>query len=304
MSDEGDRGAPRRARPSLIDVTVPNAARAADYLYGGQGQLRRRPGGGPRGHRLRAGRRADPGRGARLPAPRASATWSRRRASRQFLDIGTGLVPPGATHEVAQAIDPACRDPVHRERPDGALARPGADLASATAGSVSCVDGDIADVDAILAECPGRPSTWTSRSRCCCCPPWRTCRPDRRRQGRVVADGRGAVRQLRRHLPPGERPGPGDARRVRGTGTRPSRRRSRCAPAPTSLSLVSGLELIPPGVVPVTEWRPDLARRHRASPPGAPRPMPARPAALVGPAPCRRSRSTASWPASADEPPS
>jgi hypothetical protein len=28
----GDRAAPRRAKPILIDVTVPNAARAADFF--------------------------------------------------------------------------------------------------------------------------------------------------------------------------------------------------------------------------------------------------------------------------------
>ena len=65
------------------------------------------------------------------------------------------------------------------------------------------------------------------------------------------------------------------------------------------LSLVSGLELVPPGVVPVTEWRPDLAGATGQAP-WAPRPMPA-PQPPGGLAPCRRSRCTASWRASADE---
>jgi hypothetical protein len=39
MSDEGGQYAPRRVKPNLIDVTVPNAARAADFLYGGKDNI-------------------------------------------------------------------------------------------------------------------------------------------------------------------------------------------------------------------------------------------------------------------------
>ena len=34
MSDEGEQDVPRRAKARLIDVTVPNAARVADFLRG------------------------------------------------------------------------------------------------------------------------------------------------------------------------------------------------------------------------------------------------------------------------------
>ena len=39
MSEESGRDAPRRVKAGLIDVTVPNAARAADFLHGGKGNF-------------------------------------------------------------------------------------------------------------------------------------------------------------------------------------------------------------------------------------------------------------------------
>jgi hypothetical protein len=70
---------------------------------------------------------------------------------RQFLDIGTGLPTAGNTHEVAQAVDPACRvvlvdnDPV-------VLSHSRALLRSADAGTTSYLDADATDTAVILAR--------------------------------------------------------------------------------------------------------------------------------------------------------
>ena len=150
MSDEGDRRAPRRVKPSLIDVTVPNAARAADYLYGGKDNFA-------------ADRKAVSAVAASAPAVEripAEARAFRHRVLRylvaeagvtQFLDIGTGLVPPGATHEFAQSMDPASLI-VYTESDPMVRSHAQALISSAKSGSVSCVDGDIADADAIVAS--------------------------------------------------------------------------------------------------------------------------------------------------------
>src|ERR1700722_3563317 len=94
MSEESGRDAPRRVKAGLIDVTVPNAARAADFLRGGRDNFA-------------ADRKAIKAVAASAPAVEripAEARAFRHRVIRylvteagirQFLDIGAGLVPPG-----------------------------------------------------------------------------------------------------------------------------------------------------------------------------------------------------------------
>ncbi|TVZ01751.1 SAM-dependent methyltransferase [Trebonia kvetii] len=136
-------------KPGLIDITVPNAARASDFLHGGQDHFA-----------------ADRKAAAALieSAPSVAAFPASARAFRcrvvrylaadagirQFLDVGDGLVPPGNTHEVAQAADPTCRI-VYVESDPMVFAHANATLTSAPGGMVSCVDGDIADVDGIVS---------------------------------------------------------------------------------------------------------------------------------------------------------
>ena len=108
MSAQLDHDGGHRIASGLIDVTVPNAARVSDFLQGGQAHFA-------------ADRKAATALVESAPsiaAIPASARAFRRRVVRylaadagirQFLDVGHGLVPPGNTHEVAQAVDPACR---------------------------------------------------------------------------------------------------------------------------------------------------------------------------------------------------
>jgi hypothetical protein len=149
VSAQLDHDGGRRIASGLIDVTVPNAARAFDFLYGGQDNFA-------------ADRKAATDLVESAPsiasAP-ASARAFRRRVVRylaavagigQFLEVGDGMVPAANTHEVAQAVDPACRI-VYVESDPMMADRMRATLASAPAGQVACVEGDVADVSGIVS---------------------------------------------------------------------------------------------------------------------------------------------------------
>jgi hypothetical protein len=264
MSDEGDRQA-RRVKPSLIDVTVPNAARAADYLYGGRDNFA-------------ADRKAVSAVAASVPAVEripAEARAFRHRVLRylvaeagvtQFLDIGTGLVPPGATHEFAQSMDPASLI-VYTESDPMVRSHAQALISSAKSGSVSCVDGDIADADAIVASALPtldltRPVAVLLLSTLAHVPTTiAAARAVSALMAGVPSGSYAVIYHLANDLDPAM---PAAARHWNKTTPKPITLRSRT----DVLSLVSGLELIPPGVVPVTEWRPDLAGATGQDPPG------------------------------------
>jgi hypothetical protein len=169
MADDWGEDATRRAKAALITTTVPNAARVADYLYGGQSNFE-------------ADRKAARTLAATAPsivsiAPAVLAF--QRRALHflvsdagitQFLDIGMGLPLVGATHEVAQSIVPECRI-VYVDNDPMVLSHARALLKSAPGGAVGYVDADVRDSAAIVA----------GARRSCCCSPSPTCKTPRRR---------------------------------------------------------------------------------------------------------------------------
>ena len=255
MSEESGGDAPRRVKAGLIDVTVPNAARAADFLRGGRDNFA-------------ADRKAIKAVAASAPAVEripAEARAFRHRVIRylvteagirQFLDIGAGLVPPGATHEVAQSIDPECRI-VYTESDPMVLSHARALIRAAPGEAVSCVDGDIADVDAIVASALAtldlnQPVAVLLLSALAHVPT--TIAAARAVSSLMAAMPSGsyaAIYHLANDLDPAM---PAAARQWNRTTPKPITLRSRA----DVLSLVAGLELIPPGVVPVSEWRPGL----------------------------------------------
>jgi S-adenosyl methyltransferase len=254
MTGEGDRAATRRAKPSLIDVTVPNAARAADFLYGGRDNfaadrkaVRAVTASAPAIERIPAEARAFRHRVIRYLVAEAGIT--------QFLDIGTGLVPPGATHELAQSIRAESRI-VYTESDPMVRSHAQALIRSARGGAVSCVDGDIADVDAIVASALAtldlsRPVAVLLLSTLAHVPT--TIAAARAVSSLMAAVPSGSyvvIYHLASDLDPAM---PAAARHWNKTTPKPITLRSRA----DVLILVSGLELVPPGVVPVAEWRPD-----------------------------------------------
>ncbi|MFF2958908.1 SAM-dependent methyltransferase [Streptomyces sp. NPDC057963] len=70
---------------------------------------------------------------------------------RQFLDIGTGLPTADNTHEVAQRVAPESRI-VYVDNDPLVLTHARALLASTPEGACAYIDADVRDVDAILAE--------------------------------------------------------------------------------------------------------------------------------------------------------
>jgi hypothetical protein len=150
MADEwGEDDATRRAKAALITTTVPNAARVADYLYGGQ-------------NNFEADRRAARALAATAPVIADIAPAVRGFQQRvlrflvaaagvtQFLDIGTSLPLVGSTHEVAQSLVPESRI-AYVDNDPMVLSHARALMKSAPGGAVGYVDADVRDSGAIIA---------------------------------------------------------------------------------------------------------------------------------------------------------
>jgi hypothetical protein len=138
----------RLAKAALIDTTAPNAARVADALSGGRDNFEadRRA--------VRALEAAAP-YGAIFAAARAFHERAVRylvaeAGIRQFLDIGTSATMMGDTHEVAQSLAPECRV-AYVDSDPMVLAHARALLTSAADGAVAVVDADVTHPSAMLA---------------------------------------------------------------------------------------------------------------------------------------------------------
>jgi hypothetical protein len=253
VTDERDDDEARRAKASLIDVSVPNAARAGDFLHGGRDNFA-------------ADRKAARAVVASAPAIEripAEARAFRNRVVRflahagikQFLDIGNGMVPPGTTHELAQSVNPESRI-VYTDSDPMVLSQVQASVRSAPGGVVTCVYGDIRDVDAIMAVAAEtldlrEPVAVLLLSTLAHVPnAIAAARAVSSLMAAVPAGSYTAIYHLANDLAPGM---PSAARQWNKTASPPITLRSRSDVA----ALVAGLELVPPGVVPVTDWRPD-----------------------------------------------
>jgi S-adenosyl methyltransferase len=134
----------------LLDVSVAHPARICDFWLGGKDNF------ASDRKAAEAGIRAFPGtvqsvRASRAFLARAVRYLAAEAGIRQFLDIGTGLPTADNAHEVAQAIAPECRvvcvdnDPV-------VLLHAHALLTGTTAGVTGFIDADLRDPEKILAD--------------------------------------------------------------------------------------------------------------------------------------------------------
>jgi hypothetical protein len=149
MADDWAEDSTRRAKAELISTTEPNAARVADYLYGGQANFE-------------ADRRA--ARTVAAAAPVVPAIGPAVRAFQQrvlrflvseagitqFVDIGTSLPLVGSTHEVTQSLVPESRI-VYVDNDPMVLSHARALMKSAPGGAVGYVDADVRDPAAVMA---------------------------------------------------------------------------------------------------------------------------------------------------------
>ncbi|SCK38946.1 S-adenosyl methyltransferase [Streptomyces sp. WMMB 714] len=175
---------------------------------------------------------------------------------RQFLDVGTGLPTVDNTHEVAQRVAPECRV-VYVDNDPLVLVHANALLTSSSAGSCDYIDADVRDPESILEGAArtldfSRPIALTLLGTMGQLPdsddPW------------------SIVARLMDRLPPGSHLALSD-----GTDTDKALNEAIAAYNDNSASeyhlrsreriarFFDGLELLEPGVVPTTDWRPELA---------------------------------------------
>ncbi|HEY1704814.1 MAG TPA: SAM-dependent methyltransferase [Trebonia sp.] len=143
------READRSELPPEIDTTRPHAARIYDYFLGGKDNFaadrevaEKSLAGVPSGRTGAREQRAFLGRAVRYLAGEAGI--------RQFLDIGTGLPTTNNVHEVAQAIEPSARI-VYVDNDPLVLAHARALLTSSKEGRTAYIHADLRSPDAILS---------------------------------------------------------------------------------------------------------------------------------------------------------
>jgi hypothetical protein len=135
---------------SRLDTTAAHSARVWNYLLGGKDHFAADRQAGDMILKIFPGI-AVLARLQRRFLVRAVRYLAGEAGIRQFLDIGTGLPTADNTHEVAQAIAPGSRI-VYADNDPMVLVHARALLASAPEGATSYVEADVRDPDAILGE--------------------------------------------------------------------------------------------------------------------------------------------------------
>ena len=146
----GSSDMPGRKQPPVLDTGVPHTARTWNYWLGGKDNY---PADREAGDQIRAlmPEIVDAARAVRAFLGRAVRHLAGEVGIRQFLDIGTGLPTVNNTHEVAQATAPECRI-VYVDNDPLVLAHARALLTSSPEGATDYLDADLGDPDTILRE--------------------------------------------------------------------------------------------------------------------------------------------------------
>ncbi|MEU9411888.1 SAM-dependent methyltransferase [Streptomyces sp. NPDC048281] len=245
---------PDPAEEQQIDTSVPHSARIWNYWLGGKDHYPVDEAAGD------AYTEVFPGI---VTIARSSRAFLRRNIAylvseagiRQFLDVGTGLPTAQNTHEVAQRLAPEARI-VYVDNDPMVLAHARALLTSTEEGATAYIDADVADPERILEIAAGtldftRPTALILSNIL----------------GHVAdyEQARAIAGRLMAALPPGSYLSVNDGSR----GVDPVFERAQDAynssgAVPYNLRSVGeitaffdGLELVEPGVVSVTEWRPE-----------------------------------------------
>ena len=247
--------APSRPAPVDVDTATPHPARIYDYILGGKDNFAADQAA------ARAAMAANPHlvtamRENRAAMRRAAAFLARDQGIRQFLDIGTGLPTSPNLHEVVQAVAPDARI-VYVNNDPIVLSHARALLSSNGDGSCAYLDADLRVPDTILAD-PLLPRTLDMA------------KPTGLMLFGILHflqdgdDPYGVVARLVDALAPGSYlaiqhatadfypPGSGTAGAYNRAGI-PFQYRTRDEFG----RFVAGLQLVPPGIVPMAEWRAD-----------------------------------------------
>jgi O-methyltransferase involved in polyketide biosynthesis len=248
---------PSRDAPAVLDTSVAHIARMQNYWRGGKDNFA-------------ADRAAAEHAMAAYPdlvsSVRANQAFLARSVRylageagvRQFLDIGTGLPAAGSVHEIAQDVAPACRV-VYMDNDPIVLAHARALLASSPPGSTSYVDADVRDTSCVLDQAAAALDFSA---------PVAVILVSVLHMVEDDEDPHAIVARLMDAVPPGsflalthvasdlEPEAMAEmARRVNQRVAQPATPRDYA----TVARFFAGLELVPPGVVRVPEWRPSSA---------------------------------------------
>jgi O-methyltransferase involved in polyketide biosynthesis len=145
-----DESPSRRSAGKTVDPTVPASARIWNYWLGGRDHYA-----ADRivGDMIKAMLPSivDVAKQSRAFHGRAVRYLAGEAGIRQFLDVGIGLPTPDSTHKLAQSVDPACRI-VYVDNDPLVLVHARALLTSTPQGRCWYVDADVRDPDVVLTE--------------------------------------------------------------------------------------------------------------------------------------------------------
>ena len=256
MADNWLHDSTRLVKAGLVDSTVPNPARVGDHLSGGRDnfEVDRRA--------SRSMIAASPVVASIVPAGRAFHRRAVRylvaeAGIRQFLDIGTRLTMSGNTHEIAQSLAPDCRI-VYASGDPVVLSHARAQAMSTTDGAVAALDADPHYPGTILAGAAktldlDKPvAILLMATLVFVLDDALAAEIVQSLVGAVPAGSHVALYHQANDLGPEVIVG---ARRWNAMSDRQIKLRCRVGLA----RLVAGLDPVPPGLVPVTEWRPEPA---------------------------------------------
>ena len=245
-----------QAGPDL-DTSRPHPARVYDYLLGGKGNFA--------ADRALAEKMLAQTPGLRIAARENRAFLGRaveylagEAGVRQFLDIGTGLPTANNVHEVAQRIAPDSRV-VYADNDPMVLAHARALLTSAPEGRTAYIHADLRDPGQILADPQVREVLDFSQPVALVLVAVLHFLPDADKPAEVVTALLDALPSgsylVASHTALDHAPVPVAAmeRAAQAGGIRTQQRDS----GDFARLAFPGLELVPPGVVLVSEWRPD-----------------------------------------------
>ena len=250
-----DRPWPDPPATPKIDSTVPHSARIWNYWLGGKDHYPVDREAGDTYRQIYPGI-VDTARAVRYFMARAVRFLAGEAGVRQFLDVGTGLPAVDNTHEIAQRVAPECRI-VYVDNDPLVLSHARALLSSSAEGACDYIDADMRHPDDIIKAAArtldlAQPVALLLMGVL----------------GHVsdYAGARSVATGLLAALPPGsylalaDSIRAGDAHIAAGesyaeTGAVPYQLRT---PAEIA-GFFAGLDLVPPGIVPVPQWRPDPA---------------------------------------------
>jgi O-methyltransferase involved in polyketide biosynthesis len=245
-------------QPPALDTSTPHTARIWNYLLGGKDNFAVDR---AVGDQILVGQPqlAENARLSRAFLNRAVRYLAAEAGVRQFLDIGTGLPTASNTHEVAQSVAPESRI-VYVDNDPLVLTHARALLTSRPEGVTSYLDADMYDVDLVLREAArtfdfSQPVAILFMGVL----------------GHVEEDAiaQGMVRKLVDAVPSGSYLALYDSAPVSPEVVEAARIWNESAALPYHLRsparlarFFEGLELVEPGLVPVTRWRPDTEARE------------------------------------------